>query len=141
MHFMSIAVAAQRFLFRPYIPLHSANFSEMLHEIQSEGQETANAMQNQPTEVPFSHNHLHDLELLWWAAVWIVFYNHFSKLQESDEGPLSDLQEVDRQLGLARTLSPPFMKSIDHQNSFQTWIIPESVQGSTAQQDKPSPLH
>jgi hypothetical protein len=117
---MSIEVAAQRFLFRPHIPLHSANFSEMLHEIQIEGQETANAMQNQPAEVPFSHNHLHDLESLWWAAVWIVFYNHFSKFQESDEGPLSDLQEVDRQLGLARTLFPPFMKSIDRQNSFQT---------------------
>lgn len=48
------------------------------------------------------------------------FNNHFSKFQESDEGSLSDLQEADRQLGLARTLSPPFMKSIDRQNSFQT---------------------
>jgi len=77
-------------------------------------------MQNQPAEAPFSHNHLHDLESLWWAAVWMAFYNHFSKSQQSDKESLSDLQEADRQLGLARTLFPPFMKSIDRQNGFQT---------------------
>jgi hypothetical protein len=61
------------------------------------------AMHNQAAQLPFSHNHLNNLELLWWVAVWIVFYNHFSKStsQQSDEEPHSDLQETERQLAVA----------------------------------------
>jgi hypothetical protein len=54
------------------------------------------------------------------VAVWIVFYNHFSKSQQPDEEPLSDLQVAERQLRLAGTLFPSVMKSTDRQNGFQT---------------------
>jgi hypothetical protein len=101
MHFMTIEAAAQWFLFRRHLPNRSANFAKMLHDIQIEAQETTSTMQNQPAEAPFSHNHLHDLESLWWAAVWMALYNHFSRSQKSDMESLSDLHEVDHQLCLA----------------------------------------
>jgi len=121
MHFMSIEVAAQMFLFCPRLPDQELNFTEMLDEIQqTEGKEATNAMQNRLADVPFSHNHLHDLESLWWVAVWMAFYNHFSNSQQSEEGALSDLPEVERQLHLARILFPSVMKNTDRLLGFQT---------------------
>jgi hypothetical protein len=52
MDFMSIEVAAQEFLF-PHV-------------------EEPTLTEHEGT-VPFSHNHLHDLESLWWVAAWVVF--------------------------------------------------------------------
>jgi hypothetical protein len=69
--------------------------------------------------VPFSHNHMHDLELLWWVVVWIVFYNHFWKSQQFGEEPLSSLLDAQCQLELARTLFPTYMKSTNHCDDFQ----------------------
>jgi hypothetical protein len=108
MHFKSIEVAAQIFLFCPRLPDQDLNFTEMLDEIQwNEEQEATNSMQNRPAEVPFSHNHLHDLESLWWVAVWMTFYNDFSTNQQSSEEALSDIWEVECQLHLARIIFPP----------------------------------
>jgi len=52
---------------------------------QTDTQNTTSKMQNEPAAVLFSHNHLHDLESLWWVAVWMVFYHHLSKLKQSDK--------------------------------------------------------
>jgi len=62
------------------------------------------------------------------VAVWIVFYNHFSKSQQLDEEILSDLREAERQLELARTLFPTFMKSFDRRDGFQS-LFPKVCAG------------
>jgi hypothetical protein len=55
MQFMSIEVAAQEFLFIPFNPgPSSAELAEATEQDEGMAQ----------TEVPFSHNHLHDLESL-----------------------------------------------------------------------------
>ena len=121
MQFMSIEVAAQMFLFAPRQSHPSANFIQKVHQIkQLKERAAANIIQDKPANLPFFHNHLHDLESLWWVAVWIVFYNHFSKSQQPDEEPLSSLQVAERQLRLAGTLFPSIMKSTDRRDGFQT---------------------
>jgi hypothetical protein len=62
---------------------------------------------------------MHDLESLWWVAVWIVFYSHFWKSQQFGEEPLSSLLDAQRQLELARTPPPTYMKSTDRRDGFQ----------------------
>jgi hypothetical protein len=59
---MAIEVTAQEFLF------DSDPFTER-DKVMEQGIETVQ------TEVPFCHNHLHDLESLWWVAVWVVFHS------------------------------------------------------------------
>jgi hypothetical protein len=110
MHFMSIEVAAQAFLFCP--PPERISIAEMVQQ--------AEMTQNLTAQVPFSQNHLHDLESLWWVAVWMVFYHYFSKAASSDDhGPFT-LEDVDKDIKLARTLFPSVLKSTDRQNGFQT---------------------
>ena len=67
----------------------------------------------------FFHNHLHDLESLWWVAVWVVFYNHFSEQTSSQDHPSFTLQDARGQLELAKALFPPALDSSLRQNSFQ----------------------
>ena len=118
---MPIEVAGQMFLFAPRQSRPSANFIQKVQHIkQLKERAAANIKQDKHANLPFSHNHLHDLKSLWWVAIWIVFYNHFSKSQQPDEEPLSDLQVVERQLRLAGTLFPPIMKSTDRRDGFQT---------------------
>jgi hypothetical protein len=71
------------------------------------------------TAIPFAHNHVHDLESLWWVAVWMVFYNHFLKSQQSSKEPLFSLLDAQCQLELAGTLFPTYMKSFDCCDGFQ----------------------
>jgi hypothetical protein len=111
MHFTSIEVAAQRFLYRPSDPrISSMNFEQYL------------AMELAAEKVqfsPFCHNHLHDLESLWWVAVWMVFYNHFSKGTPSRDCPSFTLRDAGRQLDLAEILFPPESGSVHRQHGFQ----------------------
>lgn len=114
MHFMSIEVAAQKFLFRPRVSGHGANVTDIV-------QRARGVLQNIPAPVPFSHNHLHDLESLGWVAVWMVFYNRFSKARGSEETPFK-LSDAEHHLKLALIIFPPVLKSTDRQNGFQTSI-------------------
>jgi hypothetical protein len=111
MHFMSIEVAAQEFLFLPRPRLTTANLRQRGH------QDVISAPAGQ-TEVPFSHNHLHDLESLWWVAVWILFYNHFSKEETSSRSVT--LHDAEQRLRLAQTLFPPVRGSDTCRDGFQT---------------------
>jgi len=122
MHFMSIEVASQLFLFHPS-PGPPTNFAKKRQE-----RKAASAKQSQSANPSFSHNHLHDLESLWWVAVWIVVYNHFSKSPKPDEAPLSDMQEVIRQLELAQTLFPSFADSAIRQNALRN-LFPHVCEG------------
>jgi hypothetical protein len=70
--------------------------------------------------IAWSHNHLHDLESLWWVAVWIVFYNEFSKPGQSDVEPLSDLEIAKSQLALARTIFPLVIDNVTRRDIFCT---------------------
>jgi hypothetical protein len=107
MHFMSIEVAANRLLFPP------TGFSS------SEVDGFLGARRTARIKVPFSHNHLHDLESLWWVAVWVVFYNYF--LERTPSGARSfTLKDAEGQLNLARILFPPAFDSAARQNSFQS---------------------
>jgi len=112
MHFMSIEVSAQSFLFAPGQP------SDAEAEIRRIEQQGA-IQKNEPAELPFAHIHLHDLESLWWVAVWIVFYNEFRAPQQSDADTYPDLQDIDRQVALAQTLFPPLMESTRRRDGFQ----------------------
>ena len=106
MHFMSIEVAVQSFLFKPP-PSSNATAVDQLRMAKKIGK--ARGL----TEVLFSHNHLHDLESLWWVAVWVVFYNHFSP-----SGDQFTLRDAEDQLKKARILFPP-MECITRPNAFR----------------------
>jgi hypothetical protein len=97
MQFMSIEVATQDFLFCPPPRL---SLDELNSALDRDGPDKGTA----PANVPFSHNHLHDLESLWWVAVWIDFHYHFSKKETS---PSVTLKDAEKQLRLAQTLFPP----------------------------------
>jgi hypothetical protein len=109
MHFMSIEVAARNFLFFPSDP--GLSLTELDGFVSAMEQDGGTAQSN----VPFSHNHLHDLESLWWVAVWVVFHNHFS-----DGAPSFTLQDAEAQCKLARTLFPLVLESSARRQSFQT---------------------
>lgn len=34
---------------------------------------------------PFRHNCLHDVESMWWCAVYLLFFNRLEKIKETDE--------------------------------------------------------
>jgi hypothetical protein len=71
------------------------------------------------TETPFSHNHLHDLESLWWVAVWIVFYNYFSPAMPSDDCLPLTLEDVDKHLKLAGRIFPSTLDDTKRRDCFQ----------------------
>src|SRR6266852_1816381 len=117
-NFMSIEVAEQDFLFRPDEEPSSAEISRL-------GSSAGWGVRTAETKVPFSHNHLHDLESLWWVAVWVVFYNYISEGTPSRDHFSSaprDATRTDR-LKLAETLFPPTLdiQVINNlrQNNFQ----------------------
>lgn len=107
MHFMSIEVAAQQFLFNPSNP--TDDYYQYISARKRE-KEMAKA------DVPFSHNHLHDLESLWWVTVWVVFYHSFSK--GTTPRDCLTLQDAMDQLDLAQKLFPPVVDSSTRQNNF-----------------------
>src|SRR5712671_5480932 len=113
---MSIEVAAHRFLFRPDPEPSSTEFDKVMD--QDEG--TAQTEGTTQTKVPFFHNHLHDLESLWWVAAWVVFHNHFSERRTSRGSSIFTLGDVEVQLDTARDLFPHSLESITRRNAFQT---------------------
>lgn len=120
MHFMSIEVAEQEYLFRPPLTRPDASFTEIMQGIQQTDLKNAtNKTEDKAAAARFSNNHLHDLESLWWVAVWMAFYNDLSRSKQPDECLSTDIRDVDHQLGLARTLFPPALESSRRQNSFQ----------------------
>jgi hypothetical protein len=68
---------------------------------------------------PFCHNHLHDLESLWWVAVWVVFYNYFSKGTPTRDRPSFTLRDSEDQLNLAKGLFPPLLEILSRRDGFQ----------------------
>jgi Fungal protein kinase len=110
MQFMSIEVAAQTYLFVPPAP---RTMLDDFFSARKQGEWMAQ------TEVPFSHNHLHDLESLWWVAVWMVFYNYFSEGTPSRDPPSLTLQDAEDLLRLAEILFPPMLSSTGRQIGFQ----------------------
>jgi tRNA (Thr-GGU) A37 N-methylase len=119
MNFMSIKVAAHIFLFLPQQSTEPTKFQHKLRRIQ----EQISIKNNKSAKLPFVHNHLHDLESLWWVAVWVVFYNHLSDTQQSNQAPLSNLQEVEHQLAYTRTLFPSIMGSVGRRDAFQQLFL------------------
>ena len=106
---MSIEVAARRFLFYPAYSKSRLTFDEAFGaEDSDEG--TAG------TAVPFFPNHLHDLESLWWVAVWVVFFNYFSVEKTS---PSVTSQDTMQQLQLAQTLFPLTLENFTRRDGFK----------------------
>ena len=119
---MSIEVASQKFLFTPSVTL-SLTRDELWKLTEGDV-----LMARTQTTVPFSHNHLHDLESLWWVALWVVMYNNFSKSEATTSGDRPDrppfrLTDAQCQLGLAEKLFSPNL--VDHRDVF---IISEEFQ-------------
>jgi hypothetical protein len=56
----------------------------------------------------------------------LVFYNHFSDPQQSNEEPVSDLQDMERQLANTRTLfNPSLIKSFRRRDTcLAVWTCP-----------------
>jgi len=115
MQFMSIEVAAQDFLFGPSDP--GPSLTELDEFLNATEQDVGTARSK--LEVPFSYNHLHDLESLWWVAVWMVFYNYFSEGTLSRDRPSFTLRDTEARLNLAQTLFPPVFDSITRQLGFR----------------------
>jgi len=114
---MSIEVAAHRFLFFPSNPGFSSTELELDEERdQDEKMDQDEEAGTVQTRVPFSHNHLHDLESLWWVAVWVVFHNYFSKEATS---PSVTLQDVENQIRQARILFPFESNNAARRDSFE----------------------
>jgi hypothetical protein len=106
---MSIEVAAQKFLFPPpNAGFRSTKVGGFL-----------NSKEWAETTVSFSHNHLHDLESLWWVAVWVVFYDNFSEGTPSRDRPSFTRQNAEDQLNLAQVLFPHALKNTDRLDAFQ----------------------
>jgi hypothetical protein len=103
MDFMSIEVAAQLFLFYPSSQptLSSDNDDFDFNELYGAEERDGGMAQ---TAVPFIPNHLHDLESLWWVAVWVVFYYYFS--EGTTPRDRRTLQDAEDQLNLAKILFP-----------------------------------
>jgi hypothetical protein len=119
MHFMSIEVAEQAFLFRISDPV--TTYREHRQRASS------GAKQSVASKVPFSHNYLHDLESLWWVAIRVVFYNHFYLKSPLDDHPQFELKDVGRQVKLAQRLFPPTLKNTDRQNGFRSTFLEKYV--------------
>ena len=109
MHFMAIEVAAQRYLFSPK-PKRKRGPTTFDKAFSAK-------LQKEVTKVPFSHNHLHDLESLWWVTAWVVFYHSFSKGTTPRDCPT--LQDANDQLLLTAKLFPPVPASAARHDSFQ----------------------
>ena len=108
MHFMAIEVAAQRYLFSPK--------PKRIHGPTGFKNAFSAKLQKEKAKAPFSHNHLHDLESLWWVTAWVVLYHSFSKGTTPRDCPT--LQDADDQLFLAEKLFPPVVDPT-RQNNFQ----------------------
>jgi hypothetical protein len=106
MHFMSVEVAVQKFLFQPRFD-KDVNIIDFMQDVRN-----TSGIQKAIT-TPFSHNHLHNLESLWWVAVWMVFYNCFSKTHGSDNEPPFTLSEAECQLKPSQVLFPSMLKNTD----------------------------
>jgi len=106
---MSVEVSVQKFLFLPY---ERINVEEKIQQMEQQGS-------IQSAKLPFIHSPLHDLESLWWVAVWIVFYNEFRKSQDSDADTTFTLQDIRDQLTAAQTLFPPTMQALGRRDGFQ----------------------
>jgi hypothetical protein len=114
---MPIEVAAQIFLFSPQPGMSYSDVIEYLRaREQDEG--TAQTVETKFKE-PFTYNHLHDLESLWWVAVWIAFYNYFSEGTPSRDRPSFTFQDAANQLELARTLFPPVSRTASRDIDFR----------------------
>src|SRR6267154_58270 len=112
-YFMSIEVAARRYLFLPSAP--GISFDQLGEQLLARQQGVRAAQ----TKVPFFHNHLHDLESLWWVAVWVVFFNDFSNRTPSPDHTSLTLQDARDQLKLARDLFPSMLGSFIRRDGFQ----------------------
>ena len=115
MHFMSIEAAAQMFLFAPRA---KSSFDEESYSAWEQERGLAQ------TEIPFFHNHLHDLESLWWVAVWMVFHNHISEAE-----PSFTLPDVKHRLDQARKLFPPAFNYDTRLLGFQTQAFLKACAG------------
>ena len=120
MNFMSIEAAARKFLFY-HEPGPSLNEVEELSNVKDQDREMPPAPAPPSNKEPFFHNHLHDLESLWWVAVWVVFYNHFLERTSSHDPPSEPftLQDAQGQLKLAKILFPPTLDSAARGDGFQ----------------------
>ena len=114
---MSIEVAAQLFLFAP-----RSKASSTINEESFSAWEQEEGVA--PTEMPFFHNHLHDLESLWWVAVWVVFHNHISEAE-----PSFTLPDAKRRLDQTRKLFPPTSDNTTRRNGFQTQAFLKTCAG------------
>ena len=111
MHFMAVEVAAQEYLFIPKPTWE--NEPTDIHQVvsaQLQEQEAAKA------KVPFSHNHLHDLESLWWVTAWVVFCYLFSEGTTSRD--CLTLEDADHQLKVAEELFPPVANNTTRSYNF-----------------------
>jgi hypothetical protein len=116
LNFMPIEVAAQSFLF---LPSHGkTSLTDLKAYVRARKQDGGTLPEDEPKK-PFSYNHLHDLESLWWIAVWVVFYNHFSEGTTSPDRPSLTLQDASRQFNLAETLFPLALESTTREHVFQ----------------------
>ena len=114
MHFMSIEVAAQTFLFVPPDLPNLDFFLSATEQVVGTAGTEGQRVRTTQTKVPLFPNHLHDLESLWWVAVWMVFYNNFSSGDHA-----STLQDTTKQLSIAQTLFPPTLRSTTRAYGFQ----------------------
>ena len=106
MNFMSVEVAAQEFLF-------------FRHEDEDLSDFEGHRAKRQEAGVNFFHNHLHDLESLWWVAVWMAFYNDFLERDSSHDRPSPSLEDTKEKLSLAGTIFPHALESTTREHNFQ----------------------
>jgi hypothetical protein len=103
---MSIEATLQDFIFGPINRVHQILPPTL-------AQRASKSMKRD--KLPWTHNHLHDLESLWWVTVWIVIYNHFRLPNE----PLPELEQTTLYLRQAQILFPPIMVDRHRISSFR----------------------
>jgi hypothetical protein len=111
MQFMSLEAVPQVFLFGP---------TRGRRKLDTTQESAEQAMRSRRSDaIPWSHNHLHDLESLWWVAVWMLIYHHF---QHSNE-PLPGVEEMELSIDQVQTLFPPTMENIRRRDAFQQTFL------------------
>ena len=79
------------------------------------------------TPIPWTHNHLHDLESLWWVAIWIVFNNGFGRPEDYPDSLEETSEETRLELFHRRLRSfiTTFSGIVDHVSDPQNEIYYE----------------
>lgn len=133
--FVAVEAADRRYLYLP--PKDDCYIDAILKALEEEKMEDLSRLQEQEEPPRFFHNDLHDLESLWWIAIWKIL--NYS-IQSATRFSSIDIRERVKQRELARNLLfPPsdetlkrtlFMQTGTHFRHYFAWLRWNALKGA-----------